>query len=127
MRGGSAAMRRPSPRLTLRATASSEGFEEGDELPLLRRGEQLVVVDERRGLARVAQDGLAEGQREAVVHQPRARPHAPERRRTHLLARRLAAVLHDVVARADVVQQEVAERADDLTAERDGHAERAAV
>jgi len=69
----------------------------------------------------VAQSGFAEGERFAVVHQPRVGAHAPQRRRAELVRRRLAAILHDAVAGAYIVQQEVAERVDDLVGQSRGH------
>ena len=56
------------------------------------------------------QNRIRDAARLPVVHQPAARPDAPERRRAHPIARRRRAVLHDAVAGADVVQQEIAER-----------------
>src|SRR5712691_2766256 len=105
----------------------SEGIEERDELVLLGRAEELVVEDHGVGLARVAQDGLVAGERLAVVHQPIAAAHAPQGRRAHLVARGLTAVLDDSVPRADVVQEEIAERVDELAAQRRRHGERALV
>ena len=68
------------------------------------------------------QDRIVEGERPAVVQELRPGAHAPERGCPQQVARALPAVLDDAIARADVVQQEVAERADDLEAEitRDG-------
>ena len=70
---------------------------------------------------------LARSKRQVVVHEPAARAQAPERGRPDLVPRRRASVLDDAVTGADVVQQEVAERVDDLVAERVGDPQRAAV
>ena len=62
-------------------------------------------------------DGFAETQRLPVVHQTVARANAPERRGADFITRGLSAILHNSVARADIVQQKVAERMDDFAAE----------
>src|SRR5947208_1436941 len=51
------------------------------------------------------------------MHQPRTGAHTPKRRRTYFEARGLRSVLYDAIARADVMQQEVAERPNDFEAE----------
>src|SRR5713101_6097819 len=106
---------------------ASEGVEERDQLALLVRAEELVVDDHVVRFARVAQDGLVAGERLAVVHQPIAAAHAPQRRRAHPVARGLPAVLDDPVPRAHVVEEEVAERVNRLVAQGGRHRERALV
>src|SRR5687767_4904979 len=75
----------------------------------------------------MAQDHLIAVERCAVMPQPVAAAHAPKRRRADLITSRLSAVLDDAVAGSHVVQQEVAERADALIAERRRYREIAAV
>src|SRR5947209_2481229 len=113
---------------TPRTPARSQGFEVHDYLlPLLIIQVEIEGSDDGLRLDPVAHDGLHEGQSRAVVQQAVARPHAPQRRGAYLRPRRLPAVLDYPVARPHVVQQEVAERLDDLVAERCGDAERPAV
>src|SRR5215207_7054576 len=96
--------RPPALKATRRPPATRlERFEVHDETPLVRFAQADEAVDGRGGLARVVQDRLAEGQRLAVVHQPVARAHAPERWRPEFGARLLPAVLDDAVARPHVV------------------------
>src|SRR5882672_920081 len=63
----------------------------------------------------------------AVMHQPAAGAHAPERRRADLQPGSLSAVLDDAIAGTDVMQREIAERVDALVAERRRNGERPAV
>src|SRR5437667_345225 len=65
----------------------------------------------------MAQDRNAKSQGFAVVHEPVARAHTPERSGAHLGGRGLIAVLHDAIPGSNVVQQEVAERVNGLVAE----------
>src|SRR5206468_7300820 len=102
-------------------------FEERDDLVLLGRGQRVVVVSDEGRFAGVPLNRSVEGQRGAVVHVAIVRPHAPQRLGAQLVARRGSAVLDDAVAGADVVQQEVAVRVDDLVAERRGNRQRAPV
>ena len=51
------------------------------------------------------------------MHQAIASPHTPERRGSHFVGGILRTVLHDSIARADVVEQEIAEGMDDLAPE----------
>src|SRR5215203_1486118 len=59
----------------------SERLQERDDLCLLLGGQRVEGVARRGGLPRVALDRLVEGERQPVMHQQRARAHAPERRR----------------------------------------------
>src|SRR4051812_36475138 len=99
------------------APERSQRVEERDELVLLRRAEVPVAVDDGGGFPGVAEDRLVAGQRRSIVHEPAAAARAPQRGRAHLVARRLSAVLHDPVSGPHVVEQEVAERVDQLVAE----------
>src|SRR5262245_8050085 len=83
---------------------------------LVGRRQRVEVGPGRGGLARVARDRVLEAEAETVVHEPAPGPQAPERGGADPVARGGAAVLHDPVTGADVVQQEVAERMDDLVA-----------
>src|SRR5262245_3621925 len=71
----------------------------------------------------MAKDRLVAGQARTVVHEARARAHAPQRRGAELVPRALAAVLHDPVPRPHVVEQEVAEGVDGLVADGGGDGE----
>lgn len=51
------------------------------------------------------------------MHQPRPGAHAPKRRRSYLEARGLWPVLDNAVARANVMQKEIAEGSNNLEAE----------
>src|SRR6185436_15521490 len=87
---------------------------------------QVPEAEARRGrFVVVTQDRVGERQRRGVVHEAVVRPQAPQRRRSQFVRGR--GCLHDAVAGADVVQQEVAERVNRLVAERGGHDERPAV
>src|SRR5262249_37306754 len=92
-------------------------------------GVQLVelVSYERPADAGVTLDCIVDSTRQPVVHQLWARAEAPQRRSSHHVPRAFAAILGDPVARPDVVQQEVAERADSLVAESRRDGERATV
>src|SRR5215510_16185509 len=92
-------------------------------------GVQLVelVPYERPADAGVTLDRIIDSARQPVVHQLGARAEAPQRGSSHHVPRSRAAVLDDTVARPDVVQQEVAERADSLVAESRRDGERATV
>src|SRR5262247_4748003 len=92
-------------------------------------GVQLVelVSYERAADAGVTLYRIVDSARQPVVHQLGARAEAPQRRSSHHVPRSRAAVLDDPVARPDVVQQEVAERADSLVAESRRDGERALV
>lgn len=50
-----------------------------NQLVLVIGGQVLEAVDDVARFAPVSFDGAAEGERRAVVHQPRAQPHTPER------------------------------------------------
>src|SRR5712692_5566838 len=84
-----------------------ERLEERDDLIPLRRAERLEHGGHDLSLPAVAQDRLGERQRGAVVHVP--------------------VVLDDAVAGADVMQEEVAVRMDDLVAERGTYRQRSSV
>ena len=72
-----------------RSVAQSERLEVFDQLVFTSGRQRHVGHDDVMRLAVVAQDRLVEGQRFAVMHQPVASPHAPERSCPHLLLRRL--------------------------------------
>src|SRR5262245_3066481 len=95
-----------------------ERIQKRDEIrPLGGRQSVKEVPGERPAGTSVALDCIVEGERQSVVHQLGPRADAPERRSSHHVPRCRAAVLDDPVASPDVVQQEVAERADYLAAE----------
>src|SRR5204863_4785041 len=113
-------------------------LEEADELLLLKRCQRLEGVAAGRCLTGVAQYHLVQGEglraavrgrtrRAAVVHELVVRPQAPQRRSPNHVSGCLPVGLYYPVASADVVEQEVAERVDDLVAERVGHGELPAV
>lgn len=79
------------------------------------------------GLTLMTQNRFSEGQRFAVMHEPRPGAHAPERRSPQFGARGLTTVLDYPVARADVMQQEVAEWSNNLEAKIIRHVELSAV
>src|SRR5262245_26408074 len=60
---------------------------------------------------------LVVGERQSVMHQFGPRANAPQRRRPDHVPGASAAVLYDPIARPDVVQQEVTERADSFITE----------
>src|SRR5262245_3472391 len=97
---------------------SSKCLQECNEI-VLAGSAQCIVEVPREGSActGVALNGLVEGEREAVVHQLGTCPDTPERRRPDHVARGLAPVLNDPIARSDIVQEEIAEWADNLVAE----------
>ena len=101
-----------------------EGTQEGDELVLLCCAEAVEIIGHGLRFAAVALDGVVESGSTPVVQQLRAGANAPKRRRAHFLSRFLASGLHDAVTGADVVEEEVAVRMDDLIAKRIGHDER---
>src|ERR1700749_2991947 len=126
------------PAIVRVPSGDSERLEEAYQLGLLQGRERLIGRAARSGLARVAQYRFVQGERlravvrgrarrAAVVHELVVRPKTPERRGANHVLRGLAAVLDEAVARADVVEQEVAERVNDLIRERGGNDERAAV
>src|SRR5215510_1077578 len=92
-------------------------------------GVQLVelVSYERPADAGVTLDRIVDSSRQSVMYQLGTRAEAPQRRSSHHVPRACAAVLDDPVACPDVVQQEVAERADSLVAESRRDGERATV
>ena len=75
----------------------------------------------------MALDRFVEGERQPVVHQLGASADTPQRGRSHHVPRARAAVLDDPIARPDVMQHEVTERADSLVAESRRDGERALV
>src|SRR5262245_38500444 len=95
--------------------------------PLCRVQLVEVVSYERAADAGVPLDCIVDSARPPVVHQLGMRAEAPQRRSSQHGPRSRAAVLYDPVTRPDVVQQEVAERADSLVAESRRDNERAAV
>src|SRR5262249_28800275 len=86
-----------------------------------------VVSYERAADTSVALDSIVEGQRQPVMHQLGPRTDGPKRSSSHHVPGASAAVLDDAVARPDVMQQEVAERANCLVAEGRRDNERAPV
>ena len=84
---------------------------------LLRGAQTVEIVRHRLGFIAVTLDGVKERAGPAVVQQLRARAHSPKRRRAHFVGGFLAAVLHDAVTGADVMEQEVAEGVDDFVAQ----------
>src|SRR5262245_66554653 len=98
-----------------------------DVRPRCGRQSVEVVSRDRATNTRVALDRIVEGERQPVVHQLRTRADAPQRRSSQHVPCACAAVLDDPVARPDVVQQEVAERADGLIAQSRRDNERALV
>jgi len=72
------------------------------------------VLDDVSRLATVAHDRIIESQRGAIVHEFRARAHAPERRVRSLFAVPLTTILDNAVAGSHVMQQEIAEGVENL-------------
>ena len=103
--------------------AALEGAQENDQLILLCGAQVVEIVRYRLRFVAVTLNGVEKGDGAAVMQQLRARADSPKRRRAHFLSGFLATRLHDVIASADVVQQEVAIRMDNLIAQRSGHGE----
>src|SRR5438105_13329393 len=98
--------------------------QERDQLPLVVPVEEFDVIPHLRRLAAMTQDRIGQVEGCRVVHEAAARAQTPERRRPDLVARRRSAVLHDAVAGADVVQEEVAEWLDPFVPEGVRHRQR---
>src|SRR5712692_5776830 len=94
--------------------APLERAQEGDELVLLGSGEVVEVVGHGLCFVAVPLNGVKEGVGAGVVQQLGARAHSPKRRRAQFCGCFLTAGLHDAVTRADVMQQKVAVRMNDL-------------
>src|SRR5262245_21730904 len=107
---------------------SLERIQKRHEVGPLSRVQLVELVSSNRAAdAGVALYRIVDSTRQPVVHQLGARAEAPQRRSSHHVPRACPAVLDNPVARPDVVQQEVAERADSLVAESRRDGERALV
>ena len=104
-----------------------ERRQERQNLPLVAGAQAIERLTRARALVVVATDRVLEAKAREIVHEAGAQPQTPERRGPDLVPRRRPSVLHDSVTGAEVVQQEVAERMDDLVPERIRDLERAAV
>src|ERR1043165_2936503 len=103
--------------------ASSQRIQKINQLILLRRGQVAIAVDDPVGFVRMTKDCFVARVVQTIVHQFVARADAPKRGGAHLVLHRLVELarvrinyLSDTVARADVVQQEVTIRMNDLVA-----------
>ena len=107
---------------------SLERIQKRHEVGPLSRVQLVELISYKRAAdASVTLYRIVDSTRQPVMHQLGARAEAPQRRSSHHVPRACAAVLDDPVARPDVVQQEVAERADSLVAESRRDGERALV
>src|SRR5262245_57217570 len=89
-----------------------ERIQKRDDIRPLGGGQRVEVVSRERATdTRVALDRIVEAERQSVMHQLGPCTDAPERRSSHHVPGASAAVLDNAVASSDVVQQEVAERA----------------
>ena len=75
----------------------------------------------------MAIDRLRDSLRQAVMHKPVASANTPQWRSAELIGRALTAILNDPIASTHVVQREIAERMDDLIAQRRRNSEGAAI
>ena len=95
---------------------------------LLLNGAQVAeALGNMPRLAAMARDRVLQRQRSEIVHIPRSRAQTPQWGRAQLVGGILRWSLHDAITRLDVMQQEVAERMNDLASQRLGHEKRAAV
>src|SRR5215471_765980 len=106
---------------------TSQRVDEGDELVLLGAAQVLVIVNDERCLAPMAQDRVVARERFSVMHEPVACSNSPQRWSPHRVLRCLAAILDNSITSPYVVQQEVSEGVDDFVAESGRHCECSAV
>src|SRR5262245_12764954 len=107
---------------------SLERIQKRHEVGPLSRVQLVELISYKRAAdAGVTLYRIVDSTRQPVVHQLGTRAEAPQRRSSHHVPRACAAVLDNPVASPDVVQQEVAERADSLVAESRRDGERATV
>jgi hypothetical protein len=97
-----------------RGTQGSQGSQEDQQLVLLLIAKTAKIIDHESRFTVVTQNRIMRSQRLSIVHQPRANPQTPERRRTNLVARKRATVLHNAIAGVDIVQKEITKRMNDL-------------
>src|ERR1700682_1633569 len=102
-------------------------IEEGEQLQLLNGAQVAEAPGHVPRLAEVACDRVLQRQRSEIVHIPRSRAQTPQCGRAQLVGGILRWSLHDAVTRLDVMQQEVAERMNDLVSQRLRHDKRATV
>jgi len=109
------------------AELSLKRIEESQDLLLFFCGQLVEALLHLFRFIAVAFNRVGQAQGLQVMHEPRPHAQSPERRSAQLVGRVLLRRLHDTVARADVVQQEIAVGMDNLVAESLRHGERAAV
>src|SRR5258707_7546032 len=102
-------------------------IQEGDQLVSLLIGEKFESPSGIGPFSVVTLDRVGARRREAIMHQAIASPHTPERRGAHFVGGVLGTVLDDSIARAEVVQQEIAKGMNDLVSEGIRNSERAAI
>src|SRR5262249_10598062 len=107
--------------------AQLQRCQEGQDVALRAGGRVVEVGPDGRRLTAVTRYRVGNGQAHAVVHHAVAHAEAPQRRRADLVAGRLATILRHAIAGPDVVVQEVAERMDEVVAQRLRDGERALV
>ena len=112
-------------RLEVRVTGAlkSERVEEGEQLLLLGLGQIPESPGHVFRLAFMSLDGVAQRQGSQVVHVSGPHPQVPKSGGSQLVRRILRPCLHDAIAGADVMQQEVAVGMDDLVSQCRGHEE----
>src|SRR5207253_11498653 len=103
--------------------ASSQRIQKVNQLILLSRGQVAIVVDDSVGFVRMTKDCFVTRVVQTIVHQFVTRADAPKRSRAHLVLHRLVELarvridhLSDTVTGANIVQQKITVRVNDLVA-----------
>src|SRR6516165_4454358 len=118
---------RSSKRVTRRYTRVLERLKKPNQLLLLKRGQCPEIACDATRLPPVPVNRVFERQRRQVVHESGFRAQPPQRRREQLRGGILVTDLHNPVASADLVQQEITEGMDNLVAQGFWHQKHSAI